>query len=37
MGTLVITGLAGEVAAADIVDLSEMMAARMEAELAASP
>ena len=37
MGTLVITGLAGEVAAADIVDLSEMMVARMEAELAASP
>jgi len=37
MGTLVITGLAGEVAAADIVDLSEKMVARMEAELAASP
>ena len=37
MGTLVITGLAGEVAAADIADLSETMVARMEAELAASP
>jgi hypothetical protein len=34
MGTLIITGLAGKVAAADVVDLLEKMVARMEAELA---